>query len=102
MGDPLVQNDAQFVAEGAPREFKLQLQGERKHAPVKISRVDSEHGSILRAYRGMGSPEYPTVSQLEQLKQAGQLPEPETAHLSAQGEIAVAIPPNGVALLELG
>src|ERR1700730_12750833 len=30
MGDPMVQNEAQFVTQGATREFKLQLDGGRK------------------------------------------------------------------------
>ena len=101
MGDPLVQNEVQFVTRGESREFTLKLEGERKHGLFKISRVDGEHGSFMHAYQEMGSPEYPTEKQIEQLKRASQLPEPEVRHLSAGGEITVSIPANGVTLLEL-
>lgn len=77
------------------------MQGGRGPGAVKISRVDDGHGSFLKAYQGMGSPEYPTAMQIEELKRASQLPEPEVMHLGAQAEIAITIPANGVALLEL-
>lgn len=99
MGDPLVQSEGQFATQGAAREVTLRLEGKR--GPVRISRVDTEHGNLNRAYRTMGSPEYPTAKQIEELKSASSLPEPERTHLNAQGEITLSIPPNGVALLEL-
>ena len=101
MGDPLLQNQVQFVTQGESREFTLKLEGGRKHGQFKISRVDGEHGSFMHAYQEMGSPEYPTEKQIELLKRASQLPEPEVRSLSAGGEITVSIPANGVALLEL-
>jgi xylan 1,4-beta-xylosidase len=101
MGDPLVQTEGQFVTQGESRDFKLQLQGARKHNRVKISRVDNDHGSFSYAYLAMGSPEYPTAKQIEDLKRASLLPEPEVGHLSAQGTLTVSIPANGVALLEM-
>jgi len=101
MGDPLVQTEGQFATQGEAREFKLHLEGERRHGLVKISRIDSEHGSFNHAYQAMESPEYPTANQIEELKRASRLPEPEVRQLSAQGEITLSIPANGVALLEL-
>lgn len=101
MGDPLVQTEGQFVTQGELKDFKLQVQGARKHIQVKMSRVDGEHGSAVPAYERMGRPAYPTAQQIEQLKRASQLPEPEALHLSAEGEITVSIPANGLALLEL-
>ena len=101
MGDPMVQNESQFVTQGATKEFKLKLDGGRKHGSVKITRVDSDHGSFMHVYQGMGNPEYPTAKQIEELKRASQLPEPEVRHLGAGGDISVSIPGKGVALLEL-
>ncbi len=100
-GDPLVQTEGSFATQGEAREITLRVQGGRRHGTVKISRVDEGHGSFLKAYQGMGSPEYPTAKQLEELKRASQLPEPVVMHLGAQAEIAITIPANGVALLEL-
>jgi xylan 1,4-beta-xylosidase len=101
MGDPMAQNEVQFLTQGATREFKLRFEAKGKHGLVKVSRVDSEHGSFMNAYQNMGSPEYPTSKQIEELKRASQLPEAEVRHLDAEGEISVFIPANGVALLEL-
>ena len=67
---------------------------------VKITQIDSKHGSFYQAYVAMGSPEYPTPKQIRELKRAGGLPGPEVRHLSALGEITLSIPANGVALLE--
>jgi xylan 1,4-beta-xylosidase len=101
MGDPMVQNEVQFATQGATKEFKLQLEGDSKHRLVKITRVDSDHGSFMHSYQGLGSPEYPTSAQIEELKRASLLPEPEVRHLDARGEISISIPANGIALLEL-
>jgi xylan 1,4-beta-xylosidase len=100
-GDPLVQTEGSFATQGEAREITLRVQGGRRHGAVKISRVDEGHGSFLKAYQSMGSPEYPTAKQIEELKRASQLPEAEVMHLGAQAEIAITIPANGVALLEL-
>jgi xylan 1,4-beta-xylosidase len=98
MGDPFVQTEVEFATQGASKEMKLRLQG--RPGAVKITQIDSKHGSFYPAYVAMGSPEYPTAKQIQQLKRAGTLPDPEVRHLSAQGEITVSIPANGVALLE--
>lgn len=99
MGDPMVQKEGQFVTQGETRVVRLRVQG--RHGPVRISRVDNEHGNFNRAYKAMGDPQYPTSSQIEELKSASRLAEPEVRHLDAQGEITIAIPANGVALLEV-
>ena len=98
MGDPFVQTEVEFATQGVAKEMKLRLQG--RHGAVKITHIDSKHGSFYPAYVEMGSPEYPTAKQIQQLKRAGTLPDPEVRHLSAQGEITLSIPANGVALLE--
>jgi beta-xylosidase len=101
MGDPMVQTEASLATQGESREVVLHVQDGRRHGAVKISRVDGDHGSFQKAYQSMGSPEYPTAKQIEELKRASQMPEPEVMHMSAQGELAITIPANGVALLEL-
>jgi len=74
----------------------LQLQGEHKRGRVKISRVDSGHGDFNHAYHKMGSPAYPTVQQIAELKRVSALPEPEITHLDGNGQITISIPPNGI------
>jgi hypothetical protein len=44
---------------------------------------------------------YPTLPQIEELKRRSQLAAPEAIRLNARGEISIALPANGVALLEL-
>jgi len=101
MGDPMVQSESTFIAQGEPREFTLRLQGAHKHGRVKISRVDKEHGDLSHAYQKIGSPEYPTEQQIAEMKRASALPEPEIVILDGNREVTLSIPPNGVALLEL-
>lgn len=101
MGDPLVQTAAKFVTQGEAKEFTLQLEGWHKQGKAKLSRVDREHGDLGRAYQKMGTPEYPTLQQISELKRASTPPEPEMARLDHQGQITFSIPPNGVALLEV-
>ena len=96
----MVQTESQFVTQGESREFTLKLRGARRHCRVKISRVDKEHGDLSHAYQKMGSPEYPTVQQILELKRASALPEPELENLNGDSEITLSLPPNGVALLE--
>jgi len=101
MGDPLEQAGGTFVTQGESKQFTAQLQGEHRRGRVTISRVDSDHGDFNRAYQKMGSPEYPTETQIAELKHASALPEPEIGHLDGNGQIRITIPPNGIALLEL-
>jgi len=99
MGDPTVQTGGTFATQGDSKEFTLQLQGEHKHGRVNINRVDSDHGDFNRAYQKMGSPEYPTIKQIAELKRASALPEPEITHFNGNGQIVISVPPNGIALL---
>lgn len=102
VGNPLVQTEGKFATQGESRVFTLQLEGEHKHGRVSIRRVDSDHGDFNRAYQKMGTPAYPTVQQIEELKRASALSEPEITHLDVRGQITISIPPNGIALLLVG
>jgi xylan 1,4-beta-xylosidase len=62
--------------------------------------VDAEHGDFHRAYEKMGSPAYPTRTQIQQLRQATELPSPE-AHVLKNGELTLEIPAPGLVLIEL-
>jgi xylan 1,4-beta-xylosidase len=52
----------------------------------------------MPAYVSMGSPQYPTPTQVEQLNLASALPAPERVHLEA-GALHLTVPPNGLVLL---
>jgi xylan 1,4-beta-xylosidase len=100
-GDPLVQTDAQDTHEGNPVTVNLQLQGHLKHWKARITHVDDNSGNMQKVYQQIGSPQYPTMEQIAELKRKSELAAPETKRLDAQGQISISIPPNGIALLEL-
>jgi xylan 1,4-beta-xylosidase len=88
---------------GQPLSLRLIVRGLGSRNKLTITRVDESHGSALPAYREMGSPQYPTARQIQDLRQAAQLPSPQTS-LVAGGkltEIPVELQPSGVALLEV-
>ena len=65
-----------------------------------ISRVDHGHGDVRPAYEKMGSPRYPTQSQIKDLRTAAELSAPETRKLK-HGELTITIPAQGLAVIEL-
>jgi len=48
----------------------------------------------------MGRPAYPTFRQIEELRRAAQLPDPETLTVH-NGTLTVALPPQALAVIEL-
>ena len=83
---------------GSARTFMLQLKGTRA-SKATISIVDHDHGDVRPAYRKMGSPQYPTQAQIEQLRKAAMLPPPETRNLK-NDELTITLPAQGLALIE--
>lgn len=101
-GDPTKQTSRAFSSEGASQTFVFKFPSVHKHVKGRLSRVDEDHGNPQAPYRKMVSPAYPTMQQIAELKHETELGKPETVHLDAGGQITISIPPNGVALLELG
>jgi xylan 1,4-beta-xylosidase len=102
MGDPLVQSSMSYETKGEDLSLKLALDGLHPHARVSITRVDHTSGDFHRAYEAMGSPAYPTTEQIAELKQKSELKTPEVVHLNSERQMSISIPPNGLALLEVG
>jgi len=65
-----------------------------------ISRLDHEHGDFHSVYEKMGSPRYPTPAQIQELRRASELPEPEALKLKGD-ELTLTLPAHGLALIEL-
>ena len=84
---------------GTPKSVKITFKGRTPHRAL-VYRLDSNHGSLLGAYEKMGRPIYPTTQQITQLRQAAELPSPETSRLS-DGELTLVLPPQGLDLVEL-
>jgi xylan 1,4-beta-xylosidase len=62
--------------------------------------VDPQHGDAHPAYEAMGSPRYPTSSQIRDLRKAAELAAPETRPLS-NGELTLTLPSYALALVTL-
>jgi xylan 1,4-beta-xylosidase len=69
-------------------------------AEVSESRVDEEHSNTLAAYRGMGSPRYPTEAQVKKLNALTALGAPRIMRLSSR-DIDLELGPNALVLLEV-
>jgi xylan 1,4-beta-xylosidase len=84
---------------GENKQVVINVKGSKEFHRAVVSRVDSTHGSLLAAYAGMGKPAYPTVAQIQALRNAASLPPPEQIRLH-QGELTIDLPPQGLALIE--
>jgi xylan 1,4-beta-xylosidase len=85
---------------GAPQELKFVVSGFRPDSRVLITRVDGQHANSLAVYNTMGSPRYPSRTQVNEMNRAADLPPAETRKLQ-QGAIDVEVSENGLVLLEI-
>ncbi|MFZ1916858.1 MAG: cellulase family glycosylhydrolase [Terriglobales bacterium] len=85
---------------GALRVITLKFQGSAPTKRASIWRVDGEHGDVHPAYEKMGSPRYPSQSQIAILRKAAQLPAAEIRNLR-NGELTLPLPPHGLAVIEV-
>jgi xylan 1,4-beta-xylosidase len=90
--------DADHAMQGASITLKLVFKGVLPRAVVSISRVDETHGNPLPTYRAMGTPQYPTETQIAELNRS--LPAPERKTLT-NGELQLTLPVNGLAVIEI-
>ena len=67
---------------------------------AQVSRVDSDHGDLRGVYAKLGSPQYPTPAQVKTLREAAELPAPESVAIK-DGNLSIALPPQGLALIEI-
>lgn len=89
-------------AVGAPKKIRLLLKGARAGQKVKVSYVDMVRGSPYPEWRKLGSPQYPTMAQIETIRKSAELAPPETVKLGKGGELVLDLPPECLALVELG
>ena len=86
---------------GTAKHVVVGFKGGQAGQAAAISRVDQDRGSPYPAWRALGSPQYPTRSQLETIRQAAEIAAPEMKRLNEGGELTIELPPEGVALIEL-
>jgi xylan 1,4-beta-xylosidase len=84
---------------GAAKTVTLHFRGGHyKHALV--STVDPEHGDVHSTYEKIGSPRYLSQAQIQQLKQAAEIP-PSAARKLTGGELTLTLPSYGLAVVEV-
>jgi xylan 1,4-beta-xylosidase len=67
---------------------------------VTLWRLDADHGDYHRTYEQMGSPAYPTSTQVQQLREAAADSTPETLPLN-NGELSITVPAPALIVMEL-
>jgi len=87
-------------ATGAAKTVTFQFSGLSGQHIAMIHRVDSMHGSLLDAYAQMGSPKYPTRSQIVTLQRAAALPEPERRQI-ADNQLTLELPAQSLIVVEV-
>ncbi len=85
---------------GSSKEVTITIKGLTANSRALVSRVDATHGSLLDAYKAIGSPAYPTAKQVEELRRAAELP-PAKIETLKNGSMQLELPPKGLALIEL-
>src|ERR1700726_4004600 len=85
---------------GQSKVVHLQLQGfEKIPERAKISVVDDDHGSPLKLWQAMGSPDFPSLEQQADLRKAAMMSPPSTTKLP-DGHLSVSLQPNALAVIE--
>ena len=84
---------------GLAKTITLRFENTKQQAAT-ISRLDHEHGDFHSVYGKMSTPRYPTLSQIQELRRASELPEPETIELKAN-KLTLPLPAHGLVLIEL-
>lgn len=77
----------------------FEFSGVPKIKHTKLRRIDKKNANVKGAWQKLGSPEYPTSSQVEKLKKASQLQEKTLASQFSKGNLSfgLTVPPLGVA-----
>lgn len=90
------------MADPGTRGPKKDIEFKFEHARasrVEVTRLDSDHGDVHKAYEAMGSPRYPTEKQLEKLREASDLSAAEKYQLKS-GSLTLKVPSQGLVLIE--
>jgi xylan 1,4-beta-xylosidase len=86
---------------GVPKSLDIVFRAAAAGASARISYVDMDRGSPFPAWRKLGSPQYPTPAQMDQIRSSAEIAAPEMRRLGKGGTLSVDLPPEGVALIEL-
>lgn len=85
---------------GATERFAVDIAHLAGVRQATLWRLDTGHGNVIPAFDAMGRPAYPSLQQIEALRLAGRMAPPE--HVAVHdGQFEVAIPPQGLVVVEL-
>ncbi|MBV9147201.1 MAG: glycosyl hydrolase family 39 [Acidobacteria bacterium] len=87
-------------ATGSPKSLTFQFSGLSGTHTATIYRVDSSHGSLLNAYKQIGSPRNPSRQQIDALRRAAALPAPEQVPISGN-QLNLNLPQQSLAVIEI-
>ncbi|HEX4284241.1 MAG TPA: hypothetical protein VHZ28_04060 [Terracidiphilus sp.] len=99
-GNPMAATGGKNDAQGTGKQFRLMLSGMGGSTKVVVRQVNGQVGTAIPKWHEMGSPQYPNESQIAELKSAAE-PEPHIRTLGKNGEFAIELPADGIALLEI-
>ncbi len=85
---------------GAPKIVEVTLKGARAGDAVKVSYVDQDRGSPYPAWRRLGSPQYPTLVEIDAIRKSAELAPPQVVRLGKGGTVTLALPAECLALIE--
>lgn len=85
---------------GASREIHLKFDHLPDGSQAVLYRLDKDHGDTLDAYRAMGSPRYPSLEQVNQLRKIATVAPVETRSIE-NSEVTLTIPAEGLAVMEV-
>ena len=85
---------------GPSRSVDFEIRGVPPDSPVRVTRADDEHGNTLAAYKSMGSPQYPTRTQVRELNRVAETASVQNLRLT-NSAIKLELPVNGALLLEV-
>jgi xylan 1,4-beta-xylosidase len=100
-GNPIGATAGSQQSSGLSKQFRLKLAGIQGTSKVSISQVNDKVGTAIPKWQTMGSPKYPSAQQIAELRSAAELPKPEQRTLAAGQELALELPPNGIAFIEV-
>jgi len=89
-------NYAEPGERGVPKMFHLQIKG-MNGGRYRLRFVDPDHGSALKAWKDIGSPVSPTVSQVQQIRNASRLQAGQEHAISDP----ITLQPQALAVVEL-
>lgn len=85
---------------GSEKSFTLKLDGVPPTSPIRLWRLDADHGNVIKTYDAMGRPAFPSRDQITKLRLAGKPSPPEQASLR-DGSLTIQIPPQGLVLVKI-